>query len=60
MAIVMGQRSGIGFYEYQCNGVSSWTEVNVTNQKPLGKKSDKITVIYLKPTDKLRFNVLGM
>ena len=47
MAIVAGKKSDIGYFEYKC-GAGPWTEVNVTNKKPLGKKSDVINVVYLK------------
>ena len=58
MAVVFGKKTDIGQYEYKC-GNGSWTPVNVSNSKPLGKKSDSINVIYLKPTDQLRFVAEG-
>ena len=47
MAIVHGQKSDIGQYEYKC-GDDVWKVVEVTNTKPLGKNSDIINVVYLK------------
>ena len=57
MAIVRGGRSRIGYYQYKCSG-GNWTEVNVSNTIPLGR-SDEISVIYLKPSDELRFTLSG-
>ena len=47
MAIVHGQKSDIGQYEYKC-GDDVWKVVEVTNTKPLGKNSELINVVYLK------------
>ena len=62
MAIVLSAKSDIGQYEYQC-GSSAWEKATVTNTKPLGKvkggQGNFINVIYLKPTDKLRFTLDG-
>ena len=57
MAIVNGHRTDIGYYEYKCGG-GNWTEVNIKNTKPLHLQ-EEIKIIYLKPTDELRFTLVS-
>jgi hypothetical protein len=45
-------------FEYQCDGDSSWSDVVVSNTRPF-INLDELKVVYLKPTDKIRFALTG-
>ena len=49
----------MGKFQYSCSGGGgSWIDVDVTNTRPVGK-TDFIDVVYLKPSDKIRFQMNG-
>ena len=56
LAIVFGQSSAYGKWEYSCNG--TFLEVFVNNTLPFGDNGTLNTIL-LKPTDRIRFNLTG-